>query len=740
MTERGPGASNGIVWLFATTLFVGSLLMFTIEPMAAKAVLPVLGGTPMVWNTCVLFFQVMLLGGYAYAHGAQRWLGSRRSIAIYLALLAVSLATLPFAIGRNAAPPAGNNPIGWLLLVLVTSIGLPFFALSATTSVLQHWFAGTDHPSAKDPYFLYAASNLGSLLALVMYPTIIEPTLRLRTQRAGWSIGFAMLVVLACLSVVAGWRRSARDVPRARADRDGDAANVAPLPWARRASWMALAFIPSSLMLAVTTYFSTDLAPVPLFWIVPLALYLLTFAIAFGTRLSFLRSIADRFMPILILPLVMLMIANAFVPLGLAIPLHLLVFATAALVCHGRLAADRPEPAHLTEFYFWIAFGGMLGGVFNTLVAPLVFRSVIEYPLVLVLACAARLGRRSEAGPSASWNDLVVPAGVGAIAALFIVWSRPGRDSAQLFLTGLAVPAVLAFTQSGAPVRFAAIVATMLVAGSLAANAPGQTIYRSRTFFGIYRVTADAVDHSLFHGTTEHGMQAIDAARQHEALTYYHRDGPIGQVFAELPAAATGRDVAVVGLGIGSLASYRVPGQQWTFYEIDPEVERIARTAAFFTHLQACGDGCRVVLGDARLSLARAPEHEYGLIVLDAFSSDAIPVHLLTSEALTLYLSRLARGGALAFHISNRHMALGPVLARVALGHGLAVRMERHAVDQAVTPERFSSEWMVMARHEGDLGSLIADARWTPPSISPSTPLWTDDFSNILSVLSLRIR
>ena len=756
--------------LFAATLFLSSLLMFALEPIVAKTVLPILGGTPMVWNTCVLFFQILLLGGYAYAHGVTTWLGPRWSAAAYGVVLVLPFVTLPFAIGPDVQPPTGSNPIGWLLLVLVKSIGLPFFALAATAPMLQRWFADTDHPSAKDPYFLYAASNLGSLLALVMYPVIVEPALRLRMQNSLWAIGYGVFVLAAGVSVVAGWRRKAPAAGlAAQPAHAGDAAwgtdrgqtGVRPpsgppsdpliplirikpaaadtLTWERRATWIALAFIPSSLMLAVTTYFSTDIAPVPLFWIAPLALYLLTFVAAFGTRAASLRSIADRFMPLVVLPLVVLMVARVGLPLALAIPLHLGAFTLAALVCHGRLAGLRPDPAHLTEFYFWIAFGGMLGGMFNTLAAPLLFSQIVEYPLVLVLALAARRGRQMEATSSWSTNDLLVPVGVGALCIGVVVW-HPGRDTNMLFVASLGVPAFVAFTQSRAAMRFAASVATMLVAGSLAANAQGEALHVSRTFFGVYRVTADQDrrHHSLFHGTTLHGMQALDPTHQSDPLTYFNREGPIGQAFAGLPAAAESHDIAVVGLGIGTLASYRTPGQQWTFYEIDPEVERIARAGEYFTYMRSCGDGCRVVLGDARLSLARAPMHGYGVIVLDAFSSDAIPIHLMTAEALGLYLSRLAPGGALAFHISNRHLNLAPVLARTALSHGLAVRLQRHNTDQRVTPELFSSTWMVMARNSADLGPLATDARWSMPAIPQSTPLWTDDFSNIVSVLNLR--
>jgi spermidine synthase len=732
-------ASSGLVLLFATTLFLSSLLMFALEPIVARTVLPILGGTPMVWNTCVLFFQILLLGGYAYAHGVTTWLGARRASAAYGVLLLLPFLTLPFAIGPDAQPPASGNPIWWLLLVLAKSIGLPFFALAATAPILQRWFAGTDHSSAKDPYFLYAASNLGSLLALVMYPVIIEPALRLRTQNQVWAIGYGVFVLAACLALAAGWRRRAPAVASMALPIDhADAVAAAPLTWERRVTWIGLAFIPSSLMLAVTTYFSTDIAPVPLFWIAPLALYLVTFVVAFSTRAAAARSIADRFMPLLILPLVVLMIAGAGISLTMAIPLHLAAFTMAALVCHGRLAADRPAPIHLTEFYFWLAFGGMLGGLFNTLAAPVLFSRVIEYPLVLVLALAARQGRRPETRSSWSVNDLAVPIAVGALSAGFILWLHPGPDKAPVFVAGLGLPALLAFTQAKASLRFAASVATMLVAGLFVATAQGQALYVSRTFFGVYRVTADVQHqvHTLYHGTTVHGRQAIDPARQGEPMTYYSREGPIGQALAGLPDVAARRNVAVVGLGVGTLASYRTPGQQWTFYEIDPEVERIARTDAYFTYLRSCGEGCHVVLGDARLSLARAPLNGYGLIVLDAFSSDAVPVHLMTSEALGLYLSRLAPGGALAFHVTNRHMTLAPVLARLALTHGLTIRRQRHI---ATGPEQFSSEWMVMTRNAADLGSLATDARWSTPDIPPSTPLWTDDFSNIFSVLSLNL-
>ena len=504
-SEMPKPAATGLVLVFAATLFLSSLLMFAVEPIVARTVLPILGGTPMVWNTCVLFFQILLLAGYAYAHGVTAWLGSRRGAAAYGLVLLLPFLTLPFGIGPDAQPPAAGNPAGWLLLVLAKSIGLPFFALAATAPLLQRWFADTDHPSANDPYFLYAASNLGSLLALVMYPWQSS-----RCCGCGHKTSSGRSATADLSSRPASpWprRRSVGADGRLRSHTPDAAAETSqPLTWQRRATWIALSFVPSSLMLAVTTFFSTDVAPVPLFWIAPLALYLLTFVIAFSARSASWQSAADRYMPLVVLPLVILMIVGGRIPLWQAIPLHLAAFTMAALVCHGRLAADRPAPVHLTEFYFWIAFGGMLGGLFNTLAAPMLFSRVIEYPLVLVLALAARRGRLGEPA-SRSLNDVVIPIGVGAVTAGFIVWLHPGRETTMIFCASLGLPALTAYSQSRVPLRFAASMATMLVAGSLAANAQGEGALRQP------HVLRRLSGHDRRAGPTALAVSRHDAAR-----------------------------------------------------------------------------------------------------------------------------------------------------------------------------------------------------------------------------------
>jgi len=737
--DRAVAAGGSlIVPLFASAMFLSGFLLFLVEPMVARMVLPILGGVPMVWNGCVVFFQIVMLAGYGYAFGASRWLRLRQHVALHAAVLAAPAFVLPFMIQAGSVAPPQGNPLAWLLLVLAGSIGLPFFVLSTSASVFQHWLSRTDHPSARDPYFLYSASNLGCLLALAAYPTLVEPTFTLRDQTRFWTVGYAAFVALAVGCGMVAWRRQCTG--RAEDATPEPASPVAALPVTslRRARWVALAFVPSSLMLAVTSYLSTDIAAVPLLWILPLALYLLTFALAFGRHAAAARAAAKRAFPLLVLPLALFMIAKVSDPLIVIVTLNLAAFCAIALNCHADLAADRPEPRHLTEFYFWVSFGGMLGGLFNTLAAPMMFSSVLEYPIVVTLACllfrapgASGVARRVPA-------DVLVPLAVAALTGGTLLIAIRAGATLALVLAALAVPVVLAFAQRRHAARFGLCMAALLVSGFASTNASGKVLYATRTFFGVYRVKEDATGryHALAHGTTLHGLQATAPERRLEALTYYHQTGPFGQAWQALPAAARARQVAAVGLGVGTLGTYARPGQQWTFFEIDPAIERIARTRAYFSFMDDCGDRCRVVLGDARISLGRMSERAYDLIVLDAFSSDSIPIHLMTREAMALYLSRLAPGGALVMHVSNQHLSLAPVVARLAASQGLT---GVHQFESAAGgPEGKSpSHWIVLARTESDLGSLRSDRRWSRLVASSSTPLWTDDFSNILSVLDL---
>jgi len=753
-TRSVAAHSSLIVPLFASTMFLSGFLLFMVEPMAAKMVLPILGGVPMVWNGCVVFFQIVMLAGYGYAFAASRWLPLRQHFVLHTVVLAAPAAVLPFIIqaGSVTRPPDGN-PLGWLMLLLATTIGLPFFVLSTSASVFQHWLSRTDHPSARDPYFLYSASNLGCLLALASYPVVVEPVFTLREQSRLWTIGYAEFALMAGACTVLAWWRTgdARSRATAAADASVELAR-APITGLRRARWVALSFVPSSLMLAVTSYVSTDIAAVPLLWLVPLALYLLTFALAFGRHSTAAGAFARRNLPLLVVPLALFMVAKVHAPLTALVLLHLMAFGVMALCCHANLAKDRPEPSRLTEFYFWVSFGGMLGGLFNTLAAPVLFDGIVEYPLVLVLACL--LFRVSDS--PVTWRrvtaDVVMPLVVGGLTAGILIALKARGAPLSLHLAALSVPAFLTFIQRRQSLRFGSCMAALIVVSVAFGNAGERVLYATRTFFGVYRVSEDPARryHALAHGTTLHGMQALAPERRADAFTYYHATGPFGQAWKALPRAAAGREIAVVGLGVGTLATYAKPGQHWTFFEIDPAVERIARTREYFSFMETCGDQCQVVLGDARVSLSRMPEHAYDLLVLDAFSSDSIPVHLLTSEALSLYLSRLAPDGVLMMHISNRHLRLAPIVARLAASQKLVAVQQLELTAPGWPEGKNPSHWIVMARNPKDLAALSKDKRWSPLVASSSTnsrprgpersapPLWTDDFSNILSVLSVR--
>jgi hypothetical protein len=734
--------SSAIVPLFASTMFLSGFLLFLVEPMTAKMVLPILGGVPMVWNSCVVFFQVVMLAGYAYAFLASRSLTIRQQVLVHACVLAAPTVALPFMIESGLVTPPPGNPLPWLMWLLTLRIGLPFFALATSASVFQHWLSRTDHPAAGDPYFLYSASNHGCLTALAAYPVIIEPLLTLREQTRFWALGYVALVALAGGCGIVAWRRATKDATdpatvAAQATRSARAAVTA----SRRIRWITLAFVPSSLMLAVTSYLSTDIAAVPLLWIVPLAIYLTTFALAFGRRSQAAFAASTRAVPLLVVPLVLFMLAGVREPLALLVLLHLGGFGAIALYCHGKLARDRPDAWHLTEFYVWVSVGGMAGGLLSTLVAPVIFRTIGEYPLVLMLGCLLfRAPGNAVGAPRSVILDVALPMTAGGLAAAVLIAARTGQLPLSMQIAGLSIPALLAFTQRRSPGRFGLSLALMLASGLAFSNSGGRVLYEARTFFGVYRVTEDPTGryHGLAHGTTLHGMQALAPERRAEALTYYHATGPFGQAWRALPGAAGGRAIGVIGLGVGTLATYATPAQRWTFFEIDPAIERIARDRSYFTFMDACGDRCRVVIGDARLSLGRVAPRSYDLLVLDAFSSDAIPIHLMTREALELYLSRLGDGGALLLHVSNRHLSLAPVVARLAESEGLIALQQVEVVGPTAPPGKSSSHWIAMARTRADLGALAADDRWRPLAASDGTPLWTDDFSNILSVLRIR--
>ncbi len=734
-----------VLLLFLVTLFLSAFLLFCVQPMIAKIVLPLLGGSPAVWTTCMVFFQAALLAGYAYAPCFNHLAGRRRQTLLQTGLLLLPLLVLPFGIPADAArslsPEA--NPTGWLFSLLLGMVALPFFVV-ATSAPLYSWFTRSGHPAAADPYFLYGASNLGSMLALLAYPLVIEPNLRLPQQSLGWASGYGVYLVLAlgCAWVV----RKGQANAIADTDRRGTAPQAQCLRAGLVVRWVGLAFIPTSLMLGVTMYLTTDIAAIPLLWVIPLALYLLTFILTFARRPILPHSWMVQALPMAAVLLVLVLnIASVAQPAYL--PLHLLVFFLAAMVCHGELVRCRPSQEHLTAFYLAMSCGGVLGGLFNAVIAPLVFDRVAEYPLALVLACLVLPKSRTDgSGRSSRYFDWVLPLCLGMFTwgLVTVLQPRSGSqpDDLHAKLT-FGVAALICYAFKDRPVRFAlSLGAVLLVAGSYTSSY-GQVLYQHRNYFGVLRVTYDAAGNfnRLIHGHTLHGQQSLDPRQRFEPLTYYHRTGPIGQVFEDLRQRGNRSDVALVGLGAGSLAAYGEPGQHMTYYEIDPVVVQIARDTRFFTFLDdSHAASIDIVLGDARLRLNDAPEHAYALIVLDAFSSDAIPTHLLTREALQLYRSKLKEGGMLAFHISNKCIDLAPILGALARDADLRclVRRDFDLPTSELKIGKEPSTWAVMAARDIDLGSLTCDSRWVAPHVPPGEAVWTDDFSSIIEHMRLR--
>lgn len=725
--------------LYTITVFVSAALLFMVQPIVAKLVLPLLGGSPSVWNTCMVFFQGALLAGYAGAHAISR-LTPRWQVAVYGLALAVPIGAslawdrLVLGSGWGHVPPAGSSPVLWLLMLLGTIVGGPFLVMSAAAPLMQRWFSRTGHRAAADPYFLYAASNAGSMLALLGYPLLLEPSLSLTDQRRVWSAGFAVFAVLAVLCGVVFQRSAAAPAPVAAAS--------GPIPWRTRAWWVLLAFIPSTYMLGVTQYLTTDIAAVPLLWVIPLAIYLLTFIIAFSGRPVPVESVA-KILPILVIGLAVAALVQARRPIWVLMTVHLLGLLLSGLLCNTRLAQSRPPAARLTEFYLLLALGGVLGGIFNALVAPAVFNSVAEYPIAIVLTLLVRPRTAiawwdRQPRLMAAALDVFLATAIGAL--LFLLDDLAGvlRLSDNRVRLGLAVgiPALLCYFLSRRSVAFALAVGLMFATALRFSALEGGRVATTRTFFGVYHVNRSRDFTQLVHGTTVHGLQFNDAAKRRTPLGYYHPDGPIGQVFKTFGDSPLFDRVGLVGLGTGALAAYGRPGQTMTFYEIDPAMVRLAENTSYFTYLMDCRGRYEMRLGDGRLNIARAADGEYGLILLDAFSSDSIPVHLMTKEAVELYLSKLRPDGLLAFHISNQYLDLAPVLARIAAELKLAMigRKDDVSGEQTAGTGMYGSNWILLARDKADFGPLLSDNRWKLAAPAPGAPLWTDDYSNVLSV------
>ena len=741
--------------LFAWALFLAATLLFVVQPMAGKTLLPIAGGTPAVWTTCLVFFQAMLLLGYFYADRVSRLRNGSLQLGLHLVVCGLALtAGLLLSPSESLIPDDQDYPIAGLLAYLFMLIGPPFFVLSTTGPLLQRWFARTGHRSAHDPYFLYAASNAGSLLGLLGYPFLVEVIFPLNVQRTGWLIGFAVAIVMVGLCGVFSilGRTFAVELNTV----------VQPLTRLRFARWVALAALPASLLMSTTTHLTTDIAPMPLLWVVPLGLYLLSYIVVFAHWGKWSRIVLGRAVPMLLLIVAIMLLTHATEPISFVMAISLSALFGSALLCHGELVHDRPHASQLTLFYLAMSLGGVLGGFFNAIVAPVIFSSfgMIEYPLVLVLLALVRpqIGGTLEPLRLRSWDALILLYGAFCLGLMWLVpWGLPkllpmldqwfglelqaNSSLRQTLASGLmyGLPSVILFMLVRNPLRFSIGLAMLFFAGNLGGRDAERVLLTERNFFGTLHVKQSRDDKyiKLAHGTTVHGKQRTDEDGPPTPLTYYHPDGPIGTIMGPEPAERKTRTdrVAVVGLGSGALAAYARPGEHWTFYEIDPSVVRIATNPNYFTYLREARGTVDIVLGDARRKLAEEPDGSFDMILLDAFSSDAIPVHLLTAEALELYDRKLKPDGVILFHLSNRYLALAPLVARLADAHDPPYQSwVNNDYAESGDEERSSSEWVAVARNGDDFGgAVVKDPHWTKLKPTP-VPLWTDDYSNLLSV------
>ncbi|MDB5464462.1 MAG: putative spermine/spermidine synthase protein [Phenylobacterium sp.] len=740
--------------LFALTVFASAALVFLVEPMVAKLVLPRLGGSPSVWNTSLAFFQAALLAGYGYAHALQRLRSLRAQALLHGAALLAAALVLPLRINELVGAPSSTHPTLWLLGVLTVSIGAPFAVLSATAPLVQAWHARTfGEGEGKEPYVLYAASNLGSLLALLAYPLIVEPGLTLHAQRLGWSGGYLAFILLMAGLALSVVRAGAGSGPVRR-----DAAAVPPIAWRERLTWVALAAIPSSLMLGVTTYITTDVASAPFLWVLPLALYLATFIIAFQARPAIPRDVTLLLQAaaVAVCAAVLPFTANAF---AIQLPVHLAAFFLTALMCHQALVTRRPDPARLTEFYFWMSLGGVVGGSFNAFVAPVIFDNVWEYPLVLVLSCLARPWGDWKIDRF-SWAMLILGV-AGAVATPILntfvaphVYARPivgGFSQIDAFQLGVRVclgaSAIAAFLVRSRSLLFFAVIAVLSIGADAAADR-SNTTQSWRSFFGVLRQSETQVPalggpvRMLAHGTTLHGAQALDPRWRCNPLVYYATSTPIGQVFLAQQREKPALRIGAVGLGTGSVSAYVRPGDRLTFFEIDPLVIRVSSDPNHFSYTTRCAEGpVDYVLGDARLTLTHQPAHIFDILLIDAFSSDAVPTHLLTVQAVRGYLTHLKPDGVLILHLSNRNLDLnGPAQAVARAAGGVAlIQHYRPKPGEDLGGWPSLEDAVIIARSPAGLARFAHDGRWRPTDPNTARP-WTDDYTNLFGALLRRLK
>jgi SAM-dependent methyltransferase len=742
---------SAIPWIYVLAVFCGAAMVFMVQPMVAKLVLPQLGGSPQVWNTSMAFFQGALLVGYGYAHFLQRIPAARTQVLVHLGVLLVAASLLPLRISGLFGDPTSTAPVLWLLAVLAVSIGAPFAALSATAPLVQAWHAKVHgRGGGPEPWALYAASNLGSLLALLAYPLIVEPTLALQAQRWGWSGAYGLFILLMAVLAFNIRRHDLGPTIGETVMAQAPAQAAPPVTWRRRLTWIVLAALPSSLMLGVTAHLTTDVASAPFLWVAPLSLYLLTFIIAFQTRPAINPRLA------VILMSTALIVCVASLPFGgtnvvAILLLHLITFFLCALVCHQAMVARRPEPARLTDFYLCMSIGGVIGGAFNAFLAPVLFNTVLEYAAVLALCALVRPA--GEGRLSRLETIALIAAMAGSLVARVVVTDAFWIEFAKLTH---ASPKDTVFYFSGGALLIVAMAALALrerawtffiaiVLLSLAGRAVGdrQQYYENyRSFFGVVHLALNDVPalggpvRVLSHGTTLHGAQALSPAFRCRPLVYYAPEGAIGQVFTRQLSERFSATIGAVGLGSGAVAAYVRPSDNLTFFEIDPQVVKLSSDPKVFSYTTRCArGGIDYVLGDARLTLNKQPEGRFDILLIDAFSSDAIPVHLLTVEAMRGYLRHIKPDGVIILHLSNRHLELADPAAAVVRAAGGYALYQGYRTPEC-TPKYWASDEdvMLVARNPAALKAYLADGRWQGAPQRKVRP-WTDDYTNVVGAL-----
>jgi len=677
-----PEGGTVMPLLFAATIFLSSFLLFLVQPMIAKQILPWFGGAASVWTTCLLFFQALLLAGYAYAHASLRLTRPRTQAIVHVVLLTGAAAVLPIIVGTAWKPTGEEQPVARILLLLAATIGLPYFMLSTTGPLVQVWYANT---LKRIPYRLFSLSNIGSLLGLVLYPVAIEPWVATRTQAIGWSAAFAAFVILCAFSAASGSR-----APRSRPDMGPEAVAVEEgrAPRSRdHLRWIALAGLASFMLLAVSNHITQNIASIPFLWIPPLALYLLSFIFCFDHD-GWYRPRVVLALLIVALPGMGWLLDS--LDLKLAVPTYLAGLFLVCMYCHGEIARQRPAARYLTGYYLMISLGGVLGGLLVAVVAPLLLSGYFELGFGLAACAMLVLVRRSAAD---RWAKVIfVPVLLFAFFCIYRQWEDYSKDA----------------------------------------------LVTVRDFYGALRVFSEPSNGgelvTLRHGRIMHGAQWVEPPEQRRMpVTYYGPGTGLGVVLSALHPG-TARRLGMVGLGAGTLAAYGKAGDVVRFYEINPQVVNIARTR--FHYLGDSRAQVEIALGDARLSLEREPPQRFDVLAIDAFSGDAIPTHLLSAEAMDVYVRHLRPDGAILFHVTNRYLHLAPVVAKIAVSRGLLVGLiEYEPTDEEEALYHSSADWVVVTRNAALLSDPAVAGVLKPIETSDTTPLWTDDFNNLVRVL-----